>query len=404
MVIAVPTLDEIITYYKTKEPLLAHEEVVRDMAAKIRPLTSEIPEEELKRNIALLTVWPLVEIYRLAQRAITHDLKKNEQENFTRLMDKYHQLVLRGEQNAVLSYSERPEQPKMHFVQPYNFSVPAFGALLTRMSEPCDTWHDHLRDTTRSHMKALHDAQMGGSLFVIEKEKQRDAMPFTLYQRSFICINQNGEPVLFMDGIQHQEGPDVSRLNHWRGYDKNSGEKVRESSIHEVYASVASALYLAQKLDIRYIVLRDTPLVDFARENGIPERKVFSEDDMPWKIGLHSLEQKTGVHTNLLYGSGKDRRTGVQLRCQTLEQFPYQNPAEMFQKLEALAAEVISTNRDRKKRAPKTTERLQAAAALYNLIVDFPLTPSTRRQQAYEALKASYGAVHEMLSITPPTV
>lgn len=401
---AEPTLDEIMAYYQERG-LLAHEEVVRDVAPKIEGIGFHLPVDELKRNIALLSVWPLVDMVRLTQQGITRDLKKTEKARFAELMNKYTALHQAGEQGNVLEYGEREEQPRMKFVNPNLYPPSIFRKVIERMAEQCESWTGHLRRTTRSHMKTLHDAQMGGALYVIEKGESGPLLgvPFTLYQRSFVCVNARGEPVLFMDAIQHKEGPDVARLNNWRGYDKE-GNQVRESSIHQLYAGVAAAVYLAEKLDIRYVVLRDTPLAELARELAIPEKKVFSPETLPWKVGLHSLQRNTGVHVNLLYGSGKDRRQGTQVRYQTLELFPYSTTTAMIQKLEALVGEIVESNRERKSRAPKTAERLQAATALYNLIDEFPLTPSARKQQAYKLLTNGYRAANESwMPITPPS-
>jgi len=235
---AKPTLDEILAYYR-EHNLLAHADVVADIAGKLHPLASKIPEEDLHRNMAFLTVWPLVELYKLTARAVTSDLKSAEWNNIPRLNKKYHALMDKDERSDILGYACRPEMPQMHFVNPYTSPLPAFTSLVQTMAEQCETWKCHLRDTRRSHMKAIHDAQMGGTILLIEKEREgaRKNSPFTFYQRSFICVNEQDEPVIFMDALQHCDGPDVSRIDHWRGLDRE-GNQVQKWDVNNVNKSV----------------------------------------------------------------------------------------------------------------------------------------------------------------------
>lgn len=388
----IPTLEEIIDYYRSRN-LLAHEGAVMNIAQKIKTLPVSVPFEEIQKFTALLTIWPLIEIYRLHQKSVTSDLNGNERERLEQLAAKYNSLSQGDDRNQVIDYLLSDKKFPVQFLNPYALSA---NYILKRvLSVKCDPLEGHLKGTKMSRMKIVHDTEMGGTLYVLGKPKEDglseavqqiridNAALYSFMQRSFICVNKENELVMFMDNM---EGgfPFFKDLDHWRGY----GEDGRLSSdavnrIHEVYCAVAAIMYLAERLGIRYVIPRDFELVQLSRQLGLPERKVFSKEQGHWKIGLHSQKRYTGVYVHSLYRGNKNR-DGHQLRHPVLDMFPYTAPQEMLDQLRDISIYIIGSNENRRILFPKTKERIATLRALNNLIQDHPLTTPYARTKAQE--------------------
>ena len=274
------------------------------------------------------------------------------------------------------------------------------------MAQDCELLENYLDRTKWSHRKLQHDSQMGGSLLVAGKEKvgKRAKARYTHYQRGFVCVRETGEPIILVDALQHHLGPDFRTLKLWRGGTFRPGtteELIDENRMYEMYASVGAMMYLARKLDIRYIAMRDQPVNEFARALGMPERAIFKKSQDHWKIGLHSEKKWTGVHTNAIYRSGTGGPDGKkQLRYRTIEMFPFGNTSEMFTELERRAKDIIESNRGKARKAHRTSEKLEALTALYIIIQDFPLTSADARHRAYGIMQQAYRTLKQDVPTT----
>ena len=240
----------------------------------------------------------------------------------------------------------------------------------------------------------LHDAQMGGSIYVVGENMLKPQSntyvegligtpKYSFMCRMFTCVSENKEPVLFMDALE-SGNPAFNSLNHWRGYDENERFIINPNRINEVYYAVAAAMYVADALDINTVVPRDFELVELSRNLGLTEKRIFSRDQDFLKIGLHSKKKNSGVYTHSLYRKEGKNFDGHQLRFSTLPRFAYDTAGKMIDELEKLSSVIISSNDGRRKMVSRTLERFDAVLALNNLVQEFALTTDNRKAYAAE--------------------
>ncbi len=285
----------------------------------------------------------------------------------------------------------------IEFLNPYSFSKSYL--INTVLSVMCEPLKSHIGQTWESHIKIVHDAQMGGSIYAIgsplrtEPDKHIRALPgFPLYsflQRSFVCLNKDHEPVLFMDNIEGGH-PYFNNLNHWRGFYEHNKEQCPPNRMYKVFFALGAAIYIAGQLGIKQIVPRDFELVELTKLLGIGEKSVFSKDQGHWKIGLHSEKIKTGVYVHSLYRGGAKNRMGHQIRHPVLERPPYDTPQDFLDQQRDLSHIIKGSNEGRKsKRAPKTNERMNTLEALSKIVQGHPMSSTYLRNAAkseYESM------------------
>ena len=405
---AIPTLDDIVQHYRTRG-LIAHEHVVRELSPKIQKLQAEIPFDEIKKFVALLTVWPLVEIYKITRSSITTDLGRDERAKIEELRSKYKLVSSSEDIQKVLAHLDVLNEFDIQFINPYSYPKNKF--LDTVLSVMCEPLQDHIKQTHQSHTKLLHDAQLGGTVYTVGKDlinklsnyidsgatgdKQS---AYSFLQRSFICVDKDLELVLFMDNVEGGV-PYFKSLEHWRGFNEKETERMYPNRIHEIYIALGAAMYLAERLGIPYVVPRDFELVELARFLGMGEKSVFSEKQGHVKIGFHSETPKTGVYTHSLYRNKVKNHTGIQIRQVYLESFPFLSPEAMFDELGNLDSDINASNLHRRKKAtPKTYEKLNTLQALNDIIQNHPYTPEYIKEESKNITQSTTQRISPLLS------
>ncbi len=250
-------------------------------------------------------------------------------------------------------------------------------------------------------MKILHDAQMGGSIYILGLDKTVPKVPpakFSVFMRAFVCMDREQSPVLFIDAIEC--GYDFFRdLKHWRGYDEHMEKIVNPSRIHLPYFALAAAMYMAEKLEIGRVIPRDFELGQLARTIGVPERRVFGKDQGHWKIGLHSRKKNSGVYTHSLY-RGKTNGTGHQVRLPVMQRYPYKGESDLAMQLEFRAWEIKEQNRGRRKLFPRTERRLRALESLYDVFSNNHLTTEATKDRVKSVIADCYKSIGRSSPIT----
>lgn len=400
---SVPSLDEIIQHYQQKG-LLAHEEAIRTMSERLRYIPVNVPLEDTMQNVSLLQVWPLIEKYKIFEKSITKDLTREDRDKLEQLDKKYNKLKT-SEDIVKVSEHLHEQRLDIQFINP--FIIPKYNAvnnvLSTRVG--CEPLDEHIKHTHLSKTKIFHDMQMGGSIYVMGKPwdvgqyatfvsadgSKFSNSPYSFLQRSFICMNHKSEPIIFMDSIEGGY-PYFNHLDDWRGI-SNTNDIItnKDNKIHEVYFAIGSIMHIAEKLDIKNIILRDSELTELGRILGVGEITVFSKEQDHWKIGLHSEKSKTGVYTHSLYRGKNKNGEGQQLRHLVLEVFPYKNPDRMLSELADQSRYITESNSGRRNPVPKTNERMDTLKALNTIISEHPLaTPYVREMANVQLQSALY--------------
>jgi len=376
----IPSLDELIGYYAAKG-LIAYEGIIREMSQKIREIPIEIPLEEIERNVALLGIWPLIEKYKIHQNSIGNDLKRHDKEKLDELNQKFLAISSSTDLDGILSNGKNQDLD-ISFLNPYDIQRGVFWN--TVFSVMCDPLETHIQRTTLSRSKTIHDAQMGGTVYLVGKDHR---IPFiggsnySFLQRSFMTVNKEGEPLLFMDNIEGGE-PFFKTLDHWRGFDEDGKEQVNPNKIGQVYLAVAALMYMAERLDISQIVPRDFELVELSKNLGLRERRIFSKSQDYWKIGLHSKTKYKGVYVHSLYRGTHKNRQGHQENHRVLNIFAYRNAGDMYTRLGELGEIIINSNAERRRILHGTQQRMLTLEALNDIIQHYYFTPERLRIDA----------------------
>ena len=220
------SIDELITHYDS-QGLLAYPDLVQRFGPRVEAIPMKLSLKGIQRNLALLLAWPLVERYQLLAASITRDLNQTEKRKLVELEGKMNDLKESEDIAMMLNVLDVPEQEMsldIKFLNPYNLSIPELARYVFALE--CVPLKDHERNTTKSHAKVFHDAQMGGSLYIQGFDKQSPPVmgfPYSFLERCFVSVDHKGEPFLFIDSI---EGGDdfMSRLDHWRGFEETRGK------------------------------------------------------------------------------------------------------------------------------------------------------------------------------------
>jgi len=380
---AVPPLEEILDFYKKKD-ILAFEDEVRVMAERIRMAPTEIDPSKIQIYASQLMVWPLIETYYLWQKSLDKQLAGEELAKLDELGMKQSALIVSDDSRKLMQNLNVDGNFRIRFLNPYQYSRDEFISIV--LSVMCGPLEKHVRRTRMGNTKILHDAQMGGTVYIAGDDLKNPKVAYqntgsttlrtpaySFLQRSFVCIDRKSQPFLFMDNV---EGgcPYFRRLDHWRGMDEDSQNQVYPNRIQEAFFGLAAAMNMASQLGLAYVVPRDFELVELARLLGVRERRVFLKDS-EWKIGLKSETPYTGVYTHSLY-RGNGNHDGHQLRHPIMDIFPYSDPEQMIAQIKRLEAEIVTENWDRRTKAtPKTFERLKMMSALNDIIQAYPLMP-----------------------------
>ena len=378
---SIPSLDEIVSYYSS-QGLVAHEETILQMNPLIRQLSSSIPVIDVLQNVALLSVWPLVERSRLLSESITRDLNHDERDRLSSLSKKYQDLEGSQEFITTLDKGFNSETIKVKYLHPYATPKEQFVSPL--LSIMCPPLQKHINITRLSKTKIFHDAQMGGSFYIMGEDKgvsRVSGAQYSFYQRSFLCKDKAGENVLLIDNIECGE-PYFRTLNHWRGHDEMGNYTPSQNRIHHLHLSLASTMSIASSLGVKTIVPRDFELVELSRSLGLGEKTIFSKDQGHWKVGLHSERSHTGVYTHSLYRGSVRNGEGHQVRHPILTLPDFNNPHELLQRMTKLSADVLVSNYGRNKIAPRTREKVNTLLAYNALVQHYPLSTRSVQEQA----------------------
>jgi len=388
---AVPDLDEIIEFWSEKD-ILRHLEYVREYHRKLTDIPSIIPIKEIKKNVELLKLWPLIEIARLHMKSVGRDLNADDRRKLPELATKY--INLRESDDFThLETMGRLEGLEFNFLKPQDYTLEEFAKLVTL--DICRPLRSHMQNTKMSKTKLYHDTLMGGTVYFVGKygipHRDNLANKFSFMQRSFICVNHNDQPVYFMDNV---ESGDYSfkKLDQWRRWNPNR--------IEDVFYSIAGAMYLADELDINRIAPRDFELSELARMLGVREKKVFDKEPVKngvkkrseWKIGLDSKRKHSGVYSHSLY-RGRKNYGGQQIRFQVIRPFPFKDTGKIYDELSRWHRIIMESNRDRRKLYPKSSERANVMNTLYRILKSHPQTPPYRLEEASNKIKEAYGKV-----------
>ena len=391
----IPSIDELIDYY-SKNSLLAYPEIIKDFSQRLSNLYSKIPTEEIRRNVALLTVWPLVEAYKISEKSIANDIKKEEKEKRESLYSIFDELKNSEDISDVTSKILNGKDWEVNYLNP-NFSTETeFLRPILSTAKFCEPFKRHIDKTTQSKTKLIHDAAMGGSIYLMGKDNQIpyiNNVNYSFLMRSFICVKENGHPTIFIDSIEGGE-PYFSKLDHWRGFDEED-IKSSQNRIHQIYLALGAVRYMADVLDIGTIIPRDFELTELSRNFGVGEKKVFSKEQEHWKIGLHSEKRNSGVYTHTLYRANEKNYEGTQVKFNVLENFTYKNSSDMLKRLRMLGENIINANSSRTRSiAPRTYQKIDALNSMYELIENYPLTTEQRRNDAREMMKSVYASLN----------
>lgn len=387
----IPPLEDILRHYQSKD-LLAHPDDVRAIAARLHSLGTEFPNEELRRNVALLTVWPLIEAHKIAERSTRELISKQEIETKRALKEKFYKLRESEDRQVIQKKIFDCDEWDVNYLNPYLTTRNEFlRVILSDLN--CEPLKAHIKSTNKSRSKIIHDSQMGGSIYLVGQDyllPPRGNASYSFLQRSFICLDKDNKPLLFMDSIEGGE-PHFGNIDHWRGFDEKKEKKIQESFIHHLYLALGGAMYVAELLDIETIIPRDFELVDFSRIIGLREKKVFAKEQIPWKIGVRSEKRRTGVYTHSLYRANTHNFDGTQVRHPVLPRPTYRTPADIQAGLERSASEVISLNKTRQKYPLRGTEqRVEAISLLYEIIENHPLCSEQRKKEARNTVLTVY--------------
>jgi len=399
-----PSLDKILDYWRAAD-LLRHEDYVREYNLKLAELPSAIPIKEIKKNVELLKLWPLIEIARLHMKSVGRDLNADDRKKLLELETKYINLT-ESDDFPFLKSMDRLEGLEFMFLKPQEYKLEEFAKLVTL--DICRPLRSHMQNTKLSKTKLFHDTIMGGTVYFVGKYndilRNNLANKFSFMQRSFICVNHNDQPVYFMDNV---ESGDYSfkRLEQWRHMKIPDHEDVNR--IEDVFYSIAGAMYLADELDINRIAPRDFELSELARMLGVREKKVFDKEPVKkgdkkrseWKIGLDSKRKNTGVYSHSLY-RGTKNYSGQQTRFQVIRPFAFKDTGKIYDELSRWHNIIISSNQGRRKLYPKSSERANVLLTLFRILENHPHTPVYRLEEARQKLKEAYGRVYKT---HPPT-
>ena len=397
-----PTLEDIIGYYEPRG-LLAHPNLVRNFSEKIKGTPQEIPLEQIKRYISQLLVWPLIEIYHLWNKSSSQPLTMDEKAKIEELRTKYKSLSAGEDAKAVLAHLDVGQYYNIRFLNPFSVSKPEL--IIIVLSVMCEPLEDHIKKTHLSHAKVVHDAQMGGTIYVTGTSKDKAAQIaiqaqgplYSFLQRSFICVDKNSNPVLFMDNV---EGgiPYFKKLGHWRGLNEALKQQERPNKIHEVYLAMAVAMYMAKQLGIEVIIPRDFELIELSRLLGMREKSIFSYEQGHWKIGLHSKRKNKGVYTHSLYRGTAKNHQGHQLRHLYFSPFPFENPQDMLDEIKRFQQEIMEANFGRRSRLVQGTyEKLNILTSLNDIVQAYPLTPQYIKEDANTLAQSVLGTLSPLM-------
>jgi hypothetical protein len=403
----VPALDEIIDSYDAKE-LIAFREIAMDMGAKVKETREKIGQADIRHYVSQLMVWPLIETYFLWRKSINKQLASEEVSKIEELRQKQNALGVSDDTQQVARGIGSDEEFSIRFLNPYSLDREEFVRIV--LSVKCDPLDVHIKRTTQSLMKIVHDSQMGGTIYIVGKDLKNPKVEYSdsgsvgntssaysFLQRSFVCIDKGSKRFLFMDNI---EGgcPYFGSLQHWRGWDDKMETRPYRDRVKEVFFAMASAMHMASVLGLDYIVPRDFELVEMARLLGIREKRVFEKGNH-WKVGLHSEKAYTGVYTHSLY-RGTSNNQGHQVRHPVMQLFPFKSPDEMMGEMNRIEAQIVTENWDRKtKMTSKTFERLNMMSALNDVIQAYPLSPQHITEQSGQAYARTLRTINHLLAV-----
>ena len=363
--VTVPPLEEIVDFYEDRGSL-AFKDLVRVVAERVKITPIEINPDKIQAYTSQLMVWPLIETYYLWQKSLDKPLAGEELAKLGELGMKQNALAVSDDSKRVMENLDIAGNFQVKFLNPYNHTREEFLSIV--LSVMCEPLEKHVRRTRMGRTKILHDAQMGGTIYLTGNDTKNPKVQYknggstgfrtpaySFLQRSFVCVDRKSQPFLFMDNIEGG-APYFKRLDHWRGMDESLENQIYPNRIHEAFFGLAAAMHMASQLGLSYIVPRDYELIELARLLGVRERRVFLKDS-EWKIGLKSESTYNGVYTHSLY-RGIGNHDGHQLRHPVMDIFPYSDQEHMFTEIKRLEAEIVTENWDRRTKARSEERRV----------------------------------------------